>query len=185
MLEILVLILAIGVILIFQSFWLSLAVLSLAVIFILPGFFAIFSGAPFIPTNKKRILKMIRLGRFKKNDIVYELGCGDGRIIRKVSSLNVKKAVGYEFSIPTYIFAKIRKFLSGSTEEILYGNFWNVDFSDADAIICFLFAGPMARFEKEIWPKLKSGTRLISNEFIMPGCTPAKVDGQVYLYIKR
>jgi len=159
--------------------------LVLAILLILPGMYAMITGAPFVLTTKKRLEAMIKLGNFKKTDVVYDLGCGEGRIIRAVAKCGVAKAVGYEFSFFTYLLAKAKTFLKGGNEKIYFRNFWKGDYGKATVIVCFLLPKPMARIKKEIWPKLKKGTKLISNDFKIPGVKPEKELHKVFLYIKK
>jgi len=127
----------------------------------------------------------MKLGNFKKTDNVVEMGCGDGRIINEVAKRGVKSAVGYEFSFFTYLFALLKKWVRGGTEVIKFGNIWKQDYRHVDAIICFLSDNAMNRIKKEIWPKLKKGTRVISNEFKIKGVKEANEAHRVYLYVKN
>ncbi|MDD3861489.1 MAG: class I SAM-dependent methyltransferase [Candidatus Gracilibacteria bacterium] len=152
---------------------------------IAPGMYSMITGAPFVLTTKKRLSAMIKLGNFKKTDVVYDLGCGDGRIVREVAKCGVKKAIGYEFSFFTFLLAKLRTFLNGGAEEIYFRNFWKEDFTDSTVIVCFLLPKPMEKIKKEIWPKLKKGTRIVSNDAKLPGVVPEKELHKVFLYIKK
>ena len=185
MFELILSFLAAILVLYFKSTWVSLfsTVILAAVVF--PGIYSMLFGAPFIPTSKKRIAAIIELGNFGGNDSVYDLGCGDGRVIREVALKDVKMAIGYEFSIPTYFFAKIKTMIGRGKEIIKFGNFWKKDFSDADALICFFLESTMKEFERKIWPLLKPGARVISNEFKMKNVEPDKTSDGVYLYVKK
>jgi len=169
----------------FDSFWFSFLGLIGLLILILPGLYGMLFGAPFIISSKKRISSIFNLVKFDKNDVVVELGCGDARIIRKVASLGVKNAIGYEFSVPTYFWACFQKFLNKSKEKIIFADFWKQNFEDVDVLICFLLENTMLDFEKKIWPKLKKGAKVVSNEFKMKSVTPDREEGRVYLYVKK
>lgn len=154
-------------------------------ILVMPGLYAMFSGAPFVPSSAKRSKAIMKLGDFKASDVVYDLGCGDGRVIREVANRGVKKAIGYEFSVPTYLLAIFRRYLGKTKEKIKYRNFWKQDYKDADVLICFLLDKSMKEVEKQIWPTLKKGAKVVSNVFRMHSLEPeAKLDG-VYLYVKK
>lgn len=142
-------------------------------------------GAPLTITGNKRAEAILKLGNFKKEDVVYDLGCGDGGLIHKISKKGVKKAIGYEFSIPTYVVAVIRKWLVGGKEEIRYCNFWRQNYKDADVVVCFLLPHSMKTVKKKIWPQLKRGVRLISNDSKLPGVSADKELHKVYLYTKK
>ena len=166
------------------GFW-SLVVLVVAIALVAPGIYSMVTGAPFVPSTKDKVEGFLKLGDFKKSDKVIEPGCGDGRIIRKIAAKRVKSAVGIEFSLPTFIFAWVRGKLSGNKAKIIYGNMWKYDYSNADVLICFLLANPMRRFEREIWPTLKKGTRVLSNAFKLRIVEPDDSEGGVYLYVKK
>lgn len=156
----------------------------IAVIFLLliPGFYAAVRSGPFVPSNKERHKKMMKLAKIKSTDLVYDLGCGDGRLIFSAAK-KAKKAIGYEFSIPLYLWGRFFQFFNKNSE-IRFGNLWQQNYSDADVIFCYLLPKAMKEFYKKIWPHLKKGTRVISNSFQIHDIKPSDQDGKVYLYVK-
>jgi ribosomal protein L11 methylase PrmA len=128
---------------------------------------------------------MLELGDFGEGDSVVDLGCGDGKVVRAIARSGVKDVRGYEISVLTYFFARFINFIVKSRSRIKFGNFWKKDFSDVDVVVCFLVARTMRDFEKLIWPQLKIGARVISNEFLMEGVTPYRSLGMVHLYVKE
>ena len=166
------------------SYWLKTALLLVLVLLLAPGIYAMITGAPFVITRKKQMQAMLKLGRFSAKDRVVELGCGDGRIIRAIAGMGVKEAIGYEFSIPTCMWAKILSILKRKGERIEFANFWKKDFSKVDGVMCFLLVDAMNEFEKKIWPRLKKGTRVVSNTFKLKGVKPVMVEEGVYLYVR-
>ena len=162
-----------------------LTVFIFLLLLILPGTYALFFGAPYIRSDDKRIDGILKLAKLKKSDKVYDLGCGDGKLIRAVASAGVENSIGYELSIPTFLLAKYLCIEQKSSAKVLFGNFWRKDVSDADVIVCFLLGPAMERFYREIWPNLKAGTRVVSYEFEIPGLDPSKSLNRVYLYIKN
>ena len=156
-------------------------ILTLIILLLLPGFYAAVTSGPFVPTSRKRHKTMLNLADLKPNDIVYDLGCGDGRLVFKAAK-HVKKAIGYELSIPLYLFGKIRELFNPKNAHIRYGNIWKQDYKDADVIFCYLLPKSMKRFYEEIWPTLKSGTRIVSNAFQIHYVKPIKKEEKVYLY---
>lgn len=185
MLEIFVILVVMALMFYIGSILFSVLAFVALVFFVFPGLYAMLFGAPLTITSKRRFEAMLELGKFKKSDVVYDLGCGDGRIIHKISERGVKKAIGYELSIPTFVVAVLRKWLVRGKEEIYLRNFWEQDYAGATVLICFLLPNSMSRFERKIWPKLKKGTRVLSNDAQMKN---VKADGElhkVFLYIKK
>lgn len=67
--------------------------------FLSSSLFSIMFGAPYVPIAEKFVYKILLFGCLSSNDILYDLGCGDGRIlITGIYDFNVSKAVGYEIS---------------------------------------------------------------------------------------
>ncbi len=156
-------------------------ILSLVTLLLLPGFYAALTSGPFVPSSRKRHKTMLDLADLKPSDIVYDLGCGDGRLIFR-SAKFVKKAIGYELSIPLYLFGKFRSLFNKPNAQIRYGNIWKQDYKNADVIFCYLLPKAMKQFYQEIWPTLKPGTRVVSNAFQIHEIKPLKKEGKVYLY---
>ncbi len=137
---------------------------------------------PFIPTGSKTVETMIRLAEVVKGELVYDLGCGDGRLLIAAAKKGAR-AIGYEYSLPTFLLAKFltRKY---RTITVRFGDFWSRDYRDADVICCYLLQQKMIDFEKMIWPQLKTGARVISHSFTMPTVKIAKREGSAILYVK-
>ncbi len=148
----------------------------------LPGMYAMLTGAPYVPTKMSVVKRMVELAKIKPGEVVYDLGCGDGRIVFAASQKGAK-AIGYELSVPTYIYAKLKS-LFHPQSQIFCRNFWTVDYSKADVIFCFLLTDTMQKFHREIWPTLKPGCRVVSNSFTIKNLKPLAHDGNVIIYKK-
>ncbi|MBI3618652.1 hypothetical protein HY213_01290 [Candidatus Peregrinibacteria bacterium] len=149
----------------------------------LPGTLLLFRVAPpFVPTGRTTLQAMLRLAAIREGEIVYDLGCGDGRIVFAAAALGAR-AIGYEFSVPTYLLAKCRSFLHPGAV-IRFGDFWKQDERDADVIFCYLLIKSMPRFEREIWPRLRRGCRVVSHAFRMENIPVTREDHGAYLYVR-
>ena len=73
---------------------------------VLFSFYKQIKTAPYVPSSRKKVNIMINLSKLKSNDVVYDLGCGDGRLLYTASSF-VKKCIGYDISVPLIIYCKI------------------------------------------------------------------------------
>lgn len=184
MFEILLTIVFASLILLLKNYVFLRAFLFLALLGLLwPSFYSMVKGAPFVPSAKGAIDVMLKFGGFEKGIKVYELGCGDGRVMRAIAGKDAEM-VGYEFAPATYLYGRVRHFLAGGGGEMRYGDFWKQDYSDADVLVCFLLVNTMGDFKKKIWPKLKKGTKVISNHFSLPGVKAVKEESGVKLYVK-
>ena len=160
-----------------QMFW-SLLLLLL----ILPGTYAMRYGPPFVPTPHGTLERMMECAGITKGDCVYDLGCGDGRLVFAAAKRGAR-ATGYELSIPMFLIAKLRSLFRENTS-IRYGNFWTQDYRDADVIVCYLLTDAMQTFRRTIWPQLPAGCRVVSHAFRMTDIAAAKDEKGVILYVK-
>ncbi len=180
MLEIVLLLLA----LVFapQNGWLLL--ICVAVIAVcLPGAYATVVGAPFFPTKGPILKRMIDLAQLQPGEVCYDLGCGDGRILLAAAAKGAT-AIGYELSIPMYLWSAIRCALHRKVS-VRYGDFWKKDLSDADVIFCYLLTDTMKTFKTTVWPQLRPGCRVVSHSFRMEGIEPDVIGEKVVLYKKK
>lgn len=159
--------------------WLSLLVLLIS----LPGLYAILTGVHYQPTLHHTLDRMMRLADIQPAQKVYDLGCGDGRLIFAAAARGAR-AVGYELSLPVFLFAWFRS-LWVPRSSIRCANFWTKNYADADVVFCFLLDPAMVRVRDTIWPQLKPGCKLISHSFKLPSHTPDAVEGNVVMYVKK
>jgi len=155
--------------------------LTATLLFLIPGIYAAITSGPFVPSSRKRHKIMLELADLKPSDIVYDLGCGDGRLVFRAARF-AKKVIGYELSIPLYLFGKFRQLFNRKNAHIRYGNIWKQDYKDADVVFVYLLPKAMKQFHKEVWPTLKPGTRVVSNAFQIHDIKPLQKEGKVYLY---
>lgn len=149
---------------------------------LLPGLLVIRSGAPFVPSSRETVQRMLKLANIKPSECVVDLGCGDGRLVIAAAKLGAQ-AIGYERSLPTFLLAWI-KALPHRRARIRFRNFWKQDHRNADVVFCYLLTSTMQEFRDCIWPTLKPGCRVISHAFRMAGVEPRAHDGNVVLYIR-
>jgi len=150
-----------------QDFKNSFSIATLLLIAI-PTIMALVNGAPFVPTPMNRVKKMLELAKIKKNSRVYDIGCGDGRIVYLANKLYGAKATGFELSPLVYILALIKKLIWHSKAEIKFADYKMEDISDADIIFCYLLPETLAKVQKLIANQVKPGTKFISYAFPIP-----------------
>lgn len=125
----------------------------------------------------------MQLARIQPGERAFDLGCGDGRVVFAAAKAGAR-AIGYEFSIPTFLIAKFRSiFYPGAS--IQFRNYWKQDYRNADVIFCFLLTRTMSEFYEKIWPHLKKGCRVVSNSFAIEHLQPEERKSCVYLYVKK
>lgn len=172
-----------AIVLVFVPYeWLWLGLFAVVLVG-LPGIRARWKGAPYVRSSSKTQDTMFRFADIKAGETVFDLGCGDGTIVRRASKLGAK-VTGIEASLLTFLLAWAWS-LPVRGAKIRFGDLWKGDYRDADVVFCYLLVASMERFERDIWPTLKPGCRVVSNSFRMKGLTPEKEEGNVFLYVKR
>lgn len=154
----------------------------IVVIVALPGIRARWHGAPYVWSSKKTAETMFHFADVRPGERVYDLGCGDGRLVR-LAARRGAQATGIEASLLTFLLAWFWS-LPVRNARIRFGDLWRGDYRDADVIFCYLLVSSMERFERDIWPALKPGCRVVSNSFRMKGLKPEQEEGNVFFYSK-
>lgn len=139
--------------------------ITLYILFIIPTFAALYHGAPWVPTPMKSARKMLELAKIKPGEKVYDLGCGDGRLVHLAAQEYQAKAVGFELSPAIYLIAKIRQLFWHSKAKILLRDWRLTNLSDADVIVCYLLKDTLKFYQKKLEKELKPGCRVISYAF--------------------
>ena len=109
-----------------------------------------------------------------KGGLIVHLGCGDGRILRKVYKQYGVKAIGYEMNPLAYVKARILS-LGLKSIRIRLRNFWKVNLSNADMIFCYLYPDVMRELSKKLRKELRPGAVVVSFNFALPDWQSARV----------
>lgn len=139
-----------------------------------PTLAALIHGAPFVPTPMNAVKKTLKAANIKPGEKVYDLGCGDGRVVYLANKIYGAEGVGFELSPLVYALAKIRQFFWRSKAKIHFGNFKKYDLSDADVVFCYLLPDTMVRLAPKFAKELKPGARLVSYAFNIEGWKPTR-----------
>jgi ribosomal protein L11 methylase PrmA len=150
---------------------------------------------PYVPTPEVVVERMLQIANVGQDDILYDLGCGDGRIvILALTKFKVKKAVGVEIRDDLVKIArtKIEELNLNNRGFIIHDDMFDVDISEATVVTLFLLTSVNSMLKPKLEKELRPGTRVVSHEFEIPGWTPTKVevcsDGylkhKIYLYIR-
>jgi tRNA A58 N-methylase Trm61 len=122
--------------------------------------FGAISAAPYLPTKRKDVTRMIEMAEIKADDIIYDLGSGDGRLVFASAKAGAEQAFGIEvFALP-YLYSWIKSYFYKRTK-ILYGDFFNYDLDNADVVFIFLLGKAYKRLIKKLEAELKPGARVV------------------------
>jgi SAM-dependent methyltransferase len=135
-------------------------------------------AAPWLPVFKKDLDRILKLARIRDNDLVYDLGSGDGRVVAALAHNSAAHIVGYEISLLLYIWSRLKLLFCGlwARVEIRYADFLTRDLSQATVIFCFLTPMAMKKLAPKFRKELKQGTRIISYSFSLPDWEPRLVE---------
>ena len=130
----------------------------------------------FVPTPLVVVDKMLEMAGVKKGDLVYDLGCGDGRIVVAAAKKYGCQGVGYDID-PQRIKeskARVKKNKVESLVSIRQEDIFTLDLSKANVVTLYLLPELNVRLIPQL-EKLKPGSRIVSHDFDMEGVKPDRV----------
>lgn len=144
-------------------------------------------GAGFQPTSKKLVRKMLEMAELGPDDVLYDLGSGDGRIITEAVKGYGSRAVGIEADPIRVLWSRMFLFIHGirNKSTIKWGNFFNEEIIDATTVTLFLGSKANEKLKEKLVKELKPGTPVVSYVWKFNDWKPVKVDynDEIYLYI--
>jgi SAM-dependent methyltransferase len=142
-------------------------------------------GAPWVPTSMGTVHKMLTLAQVGPDDLVYDLGCGDGRTIVTAARRYGARVVRVEIDPFRYVWCQVLITLLGlrNRVKVIYGDFFSQDLSGADVVTCYLLQTTNNKLEKKFKQELAPGTRVVSNTFYFSGLDKVREDGDARLYL--
>jgi ribosomal protein L11 methylase PrmA len=147
----------------------------------------------YVPTPQEVVDKMLELAQVKKDDVVYDLGCGDGRIVVTAAKKYGCKAVGFDID-PERIKESVQNVKQNKVQdlvEIKKEDIFTLDLSRASVVTLYLLPNLNVKLIPQL-KKMKDGSRIVSHSFDMRGVKPKEVikvadkDGRehtVYLWV--
>lgn len=128
-------------------------------------------GAPWVPTTMREVHKMLRMADVGANDVVYDLGCGDGRTIITAARYYGAQAVGIEIDPLRYLWCQLLITVLGlrGRVKIVFGDFFNQDLSAADIVTCYLLQSTNEKLQEKFIQELRPSARIVSHDFTFPG----------------
>lgn len=125
--------------------------------------------APYVPTATPIVRAMLTMGGVGPNDIVYDLGSGDGRLpIAAVSEFGAKKGVGIDLDPVRVAEAKANAVKAGVQDRVTFhqGDMFEFDFSEATVLPLYLLPEMMMRLRPKMLD-LKPGTRIVAHDYAL------------------
>ncbi|MGD1910459.1 MAG: class I SAM-dependent methyltransferase [Rivularia sp. (in: cyanobacteria)] len=138
----------------------------------------------FIPCTQEIVEAVLKLAAVNSQDILYDLGCGDGRILIAAAKQYGTRGVGIDID-PSIIESARNKALKNRVSEKLefyQQDLFTSNFSNATVIFIYLLPHLNLRLRPQLWKQLKPGTKIISRDFHMGDWQPLK---QLKLIVKE
>lgn len=134
--------------------------------------------APFDPTPEEVVQRMLALAGVKKDDVVYDLGSGDGRVVLAAAQKYGARAVGFEIDPGLVKLARenVRKHGLQNLVEIRQQDFMSADLSPATVVTMYLSQDGNAAVKPRLLQQLKPGARVVSYTFDMGDWTPKIIE---------
>lgn len=144
-------------------------------------------GAPWVPTPKKRVRSMLEFAEVTSDDILYDLGSGDGRIVVMAGKEFGATSIGIEVDPLRLMWSRlsIRRHRLRKRVQVIRANFFKVSLEDATVVTLYQGHEINKKIRDKLASELRQGTRVVSYRFILDGWTPAKTyeEESIYLYI--
>jgi len=143
---------------------------------------------PYIPSAPEVVEAMLNLGGVKQSDMVYDLGCGDGRIVIMAVQKFDAHAVGVEISPERVREAEENARIAGVYGRVLFTetDLFSADIHDATVVTLYLLAELNLQLRPKLLRELKPGARIVSHAFDMADWKPEReevVHGEnIYLW---
>lgn len=131
------------------------------------------TGAPFVATPQDVVERMLEAAEVRKEDTLYDLGSGDGRIVITAARKHGAKAAGFEIDEDLVKLSRRNVEQAGLGERVTIEqkDLFEVDLSAASVIAVYLPEKFLERLKPRL-EQLRAGTRIVSHQFLIPGAVP-------------
>jgi len=136
------------------------------------------SLAPYVSSPQQIVDKMLEAAQIRPGETLYDLGCGDGRILITAAEKYKAKAVGVEISdsLVKSVNETIRRKNLQDSVQVIQGNLLKVNLGSADVVTIYLETGSNDLLRPNLERDLKPGSRVVSHDFVVPGWKASHVE---------
>jgi precorrin-6B methylase 2 len=142
---------------------------------------------PYVPTPQPVVDAMLKVAKVGKNDVLYDLGSGDGRIVNTAAQKFGTRGVGIDINPERIKEANDNAQKAGVTDRVKFvqQDLFTTDFSEATVVTLYLLPEVNAKLRPKLLKELKPGSRIVSHAFDMGDWKPQQtltVDGKTIYY---
>ena len=142
------------------------------------------SDVPYVPTATPVVNKMLEMADVDGDDLVYDLGSGDGRIVIQAAKRYGARGVGIEIDPELVEKARAKAQAAGVSDRVQFrqADLFETDFSDATVVTMYLLPSVNKELRPQLFEQLAPGTPVVSHDFDMGAWEPeqtAKLEGDL------
>jgi len=129
---------------------------------------------PYVPTKEAVVDRMLQMAHVKTGDVVYDLGCGDGRIVITAAKRFGTRGVGIDLDPERIAEANENAKKAGVTDKVKFiqGDLFDAKIADATVVTLYLLPDVNLRLRPKLLAELKPGTRIVSHNYDMGDWKP-------------
>jgi len=143
----------------------------------------------FVPSAFETVIAMLKLAEVTANDIVYDLGCGDGRFVVTAAKQFGARGVGIDIDPERVRDARALAKRTGAGDKVRFieGDLFKTDISEATVVTLYLLTRLNLKLRPKLMKELQPGTRVVSHAFDMGDWRPEKTGdvGSSLIYLWR
>jgi SAM-dependent methyltransferase len=143
----------------------------------------------YVPTSPEVVEAMLKMANVTKDDVVYDLGCGDGRIVVAAARAFGARAIGIDIDPQRIAEANANAKTAGVEGRVKFilGDLFEQDFHEATVVTLYLLNQLNLKLRPKLWKDLKPGTRIVSHAFDMGDWEPEQKQdvGGTTIYLWR
>jgi tRNA A58 N-methylase Trm61 len=150
---------------------------------------------PYVPTPQDIVEKMLDVAKVKSDDVVYDLGSGDGRFVITAVQKYGARAVGVELDPDLYRQSRdrIKELGLDDRARVECEDMFDVTVRPATVVVLYLLTSFNEKLRPKLERELHSGTRIVTHDFNVPGWEPDQtlevtshngITHKIYLYVR-
>lgn len=144
-------------------------------------------GVPSVSTRAERIRKVLRLAGLQPGETLYDLGCGNGRVLVIAAREFGARAVGIEIGHVQCLVSWVNARLNGvgSRVRVMRADFQRADLREAEVVFVHLTSAHISRLQARLEEQLRIGARVAAVSADFPGWQPSTFDSEDLIFIYR
>ncbi|MGJ9416600.1 SAM-dependent methyltransferase [Massilia sp. CMS3.1] len=134
---------------------------------------------PYVPTPQEVVERMLQMAKVGKKDVLFDLGCGDGRIVVTAAKEHGARGTGIDLDPQRIREARKNAEQAGVGHQVSFkvADLFETDVSAASVVTLYLLPNVNTRLRPQLWKQLKVGSRVVSHAFDMgPEWPPEQTD---------